>query len=108
MARDAIESVREAENKAQEILEEARNKKIHSRLEAEKNAELEFNKILSEAKAEAKSIKDNALNEGESIAKPIMEKGLTEAETINNLKNVKLEAALNIIIERIVSANGNS
>ena len=108
MAKHAIESVREAVLKAQEVLDEARNKKNQTRLEAEKNAEIEFNKILSEAQAEAKSIKDKALQEGESIAKPIIEKGLKEAETINNLNDVKLESAMNIIIERIVSANGNS
>ncbi|TJX13181.1 hypothetical protein E9840_10360 [Tissierella creatinini] len=108
MAKDAIEAVREAELKAKEILEEAKITRKNSRIEAEKSAENQFNKVLSEAEAESNSIKDKALSEGELMAKPIIQKGLEEAEAINGLKGVKLESAVNIIIERIVNANGNS
>ncbi len=108
MARDAIEAVREAELKAKSILEEAMVTRKNSRMEAERKSEDEYNKILSEAEAESRSIKDKALEDGESMAKPITEKGLKEAEAIKGLKDVNLESAVNIIIERIVNANGNS
>ena len=108
MAKDAIEMVKSAEEKAAALLQEASQRSSNSIHEAEVFAEQEFKSIILEAKAQAEKIKKTAVQEGESIAKPIIEKGIGEAKELSKLSNEKIESAINIIIERIVNANGNS
>lgn len=108
MAKDAIGSVKDAEEKARAILQSAIQDSKNSQQEAEVLAEQEYKRILSDAKAEAEKIKRLAVQEGESIAKPIIERGIEGAKSLKNLKDENLDSAVNIIIERIVNANGNS
>lgn len=108
MAKDAIETVREAEEKAKALLQDASQTSKDSIHEAELFAEQEYKRILSEAKTQAEEIKRSAVEEGESIAKPILEKGIEEAKELSKLSDEKIDSAINIIIERIVNANGNS
>ncbi|MDD2482582.1 MAG: ATPase [Lutispora sp.] len=108
MAKDAIETVKDAEEKAKTLLQDAILTSKNSKQEAETLAEQEYKKILANAKNEAEEIKRLAVQEGESIAKPIIERGIESAKALNDLKDEKLDSAVNIIIERIVNANGNS
>lgn len=108
MAKEAIEAVKSAEEKAKTLLQEASQASRDSRREAELLAENKFREILNEAEAKAKEIKENALSEGEALAKPIFQKGSEEVKKFSSLTDQDLESAVNIIIERIVSANGDS
>ena len=108
MAKDAIEVVKDAEEKAKALIQSAIQDSKNSEQEAEALAEQEYKRILSDAKAEADKIKRLAVQEGESIAKPIIESGIVGAKALNDLEDEKLDSAVNIIIERIVNADGNS
>lgn len=108
MAKDAIEAVKFAEEKAKNIISEATVISKNSLLESEQLAEQEYKRIISLGEDKAKEIKNKAIQEGEAIAKPIIDKGNMEAKYLYEIKDEILDNSINIIIERIVSANGNS
>lgn len=108
MAKDAIEAVKGAEEKAKSLINEANSAYKNSVLEAEKKAEQEYDKILTLAYEEAKKIKENFVREGEDIAEPILQEGNLKVQKLNDIRDDALEDSVNIIIERIVNANGNS
>lgn len=108
MAKEAIEAVKAAEEKAKALLQEANQAAKDSKREAEVLAEKKFREILGEAEAKAKELKEKALLEGEAAAKPVIQKGKEETRKFYSLTDEDLEPAVNIIIERIVSANGDS
>lgn len=108
MAKDAIEAVKEAEEKSRIILQEASQASRDSRREAELNADSKYDEILDEADKEVKALKEKALKEGEAISTPMIDNGMKEAEKFIALTDTELDLAANIIIERIVNANGNS
>lgn len=108
MAKDAIEAVREVEEKAKTLLQDAALTSKELRQEAESLADKEYGQILAQAETKAKQLKDTAVLEGEAIAKPIIDKGMEEAKALFEMNDKELEPAVTIIIERIVNANGNS
>ncbi len=108
MAKEAIEAVKEAEAKAQAILQEANQTAKNIRQEAELLAEEKYKSIMEEGEREAKEIREKAIQEGENESKPVLEKGLNEAKKILEITDSDLNTAVNIIIERIVNINGNS
>ncbi len=108
MAMDAIQVVKEAEEKAREILDSTTAAAKRAAEEAVKKADEEYHRILTQAESEAEMIKNRAIEEGEAIAKPILEKGQSEAEAIRGIDSVKLDRIVDIIIERIVKTDGNS
>lgn len=108
MAKDAIEAVKEAEEKSRIILQEASQASRDSRREAELIADGKYNEILDEAEKQAKALRDKALKEGEEVSAPLIENGMKEAGKFIALTDTELDLAANIIIERIVNANGNS
>lgn len=108
MAKEAIEAVKAAEEKAKGILVEAGHKSRDSRRDAELTAERLYREILEKTEKDAQLLKENAVKEGETIAKPIIEKGKLESQKIASLQDNDLSGAVNLIIERIVNADGNS
>lgn len=108
MAMDAIQIVKEAEEKAREILDSTTAAAKRAAEEAVKKADEEYNRILAQAESKARLIGLKAIEEGEAIAKPILEKGQSEAEAVRGMDSVKLDRIVDIIIERIVKTDGNS
>lgn len=108
MAMDAIQVVKEAEEKAREIIDTTSAAAKKTAEEAVIKAEKEFQDIIENAESKAKLIGLKAIEEGENIAKPILEKGQSEAEALRNMDSLKLERVVDIIIERIVKTDGNS
>jgi V/A-type H+-transporting ATPase subunit G/H len=108
MAKDAIEAVKAAEEEARTLLQEATINSRDSLKKSEQLGDEEYNRIILQAETDAKLIRNKAILEGETIAKPILERGTNEAKSLSEMNVEKLESAVNIIIERIVNANGNS
>lgn len=108
MAKEAIISVKEAEEQAREMIEKAVQASKASKAEAIQGGEEEYSRIINEAEESARTIKEKALKEGEAASKPILENGISEASKIIDISDEKIDRAVNIIIERIVNANGNS
>jgi len=107
MAKEALDAVKEAEDIARDIMAESVQKARDIRRNAEGEAERKFKEILSDASKEADLLKAKAKAEGDGIARPILEKGKQEASRLESLESKNLGDAVNIIIERIVKANGN-
>ena len=108
LALEVINSLKEAEKKADLTISEAEAKKKEIIKAAEQKANEEYSRIISEANLEAKNIIDAAVLEAQKEAMPIAERGKNEEEAILNLPNDKFSKAVNLVIERIVNTNGNS
>jgi len=107
MAKEALEKVRQAEEKAREITKEASQKARDIRREAEARADERYKEIMNMAANETEVLREKARLEGEQEAKPILENGKVKAEELSALDGKVLEDAVNIILERIVKADGN-
>jgi V/A-type H+-transporting ATPase subunit G/H len=108
LALDVINSLIEAETKADLIISEAEAKKKDIIKAAEQRANEEYSRIITEANSEAKGIIDDAVLDVQKEVEPIKERGKQEEETILNLSYDKLNKAVDMVIERIVKTNGNS
>jgi len=62
---------------------------------------------MNMAAKETEALREKARLEGEQEAKPILESGKAKAEELSALDDKVLEDAVNIILERIVKADGN-
>lgn len=108
MAKEAIELVKKAEEESKALLEQSR---IHSEKtvnEAKISAKEKYKQIVYEAKTEADNIKKKAEEDAWTKAQPTIIKGKENSNAIKNTDVTELSSAINIVIERIVKANGNS
>ena len=104
MTTDAIKRVKEAELKASSIIDSANKEAISLKKKSHKDCEKLFDDALQEAKKKANNLMFSFKNEGEMLSKPIIEK----VSLIESVDKSKLESVVNSIVERIVSANGDS
>ncbi len=107
MAKEALDKVREAEAKAEKIMASASEDVRRIRIEADEKAAKRYGEILAQGEKDANKLKDQAREAGNTLAKPILETGETHKVRIENMEEKDLDGAVNIIIERIVSANGH-
>lgn len=107
MATEAIIKVKEAEEQAKKIINNARDDARQILQEAEQLAEESYRKIITAAETEAKKLYDQAIAEGERTAQPILEKGKKEATSIRDFEENQLNRVVENIVERIVNTNGN-
>lgn len=108
MTTDAIKRVKEAELKASSIIDSANKEAISLKKKSHKDCEKLFDDSLQEAKKKANNLMFSFKNEGEMLSKPIIEKAQQEVSLIESVDKSKLESVVNSIVERIVSANGDS
>lgn len=106
-AKEALQRIKQAEEHAYGLVEDAQQKAVVMLQEAETLAEEKYNKILVSGKQEAERVKEKATIEGESEASQIIENGMQEAQSIRNIEEVKLKKAVKLIVERIVHNHGN-
>ncbi len=107
MAQEAIIKVKQAEEKAENIIVNARKSAQQMIKEAEQLAEETYREIISQAKTEAQNIFDQAKEEGEQTARPILEQGKKEAANIRHIDEKQLLTAVENIVERIVNTDGD-
>ncbi len=107
MAKEALDKVREAEAKAEKIMRSASEDVRRIRLEADEKAVKRYGEILAQGEKDAERLREEARKAGGTLAKPILENGEIHKARIENMKEKDLDGAVNIIIERIVSANGH-
>jgi V/A-type H+-transporting ATPase subunit G/H len=108
VAKEAVELVKKAEEEAKALLEESRIHSDKTINEAKISAKEKYKQILNDAKKEAENIKRKAEEDALSMAQPTIIKGKEKANAIKNIHVTELSSAINIVIERIVKANGNS
>ncbi|MBU3108371.1 ATPase [Clostridium gasigenes] len=108
MALEAINEIKIAEAKAEELILEAKAKAREIVQSATLQSEGEYNKILEVAKASKDKLIDDAIKQGENDAEPILIKGNKEVDDINNMSQEKKDMAIKLVVERIVKIHGNS
>lgn len=102
MAREAIEQVKKAEDEGRKIIEQARDSAKTTVQDAEVYSKERYRQIISDSRIEAENLMATSKKEAQGKAEPLIQKGKEEADSIRNLENSKIEAAVKIVIERIV------
>ena len=108
MALEAINEIKEAEKKAEEVISSAKQNAKEIVNNATKEANIKYDEIVSNAKTKANNLLNAALEEGNNNAKPILKMGEKEIEAIKNMSQDLKDNAINIVVERIVKIHGNS
>ena len=108
MALEAINEIKKAEDKAEELIQEATAKAKEILKVANIQAEDEYNKIVEYANLKKSETIKKAEDDGNSEAAPILSKGENEVIEIKNISEDKKNNAINLIVERIVKIHGNS
>ncbi len=93
MALEAINEIKEAEKKAEEIISSAKQNAKEIVNNATKEANIKYDEIVSNAKTKANNLLNAALE---------------EIEAIKNMSQDLKDNAINIVVERIVKIHGNS
>lgn len=108
MAKEAIKSIKDAEEEVRVMLQEATKAAVKSKEEAIEFAGKEYDRIIFEAEESAKMINKESIKEAELISQPIIQEGSLKAEAILSIKDDRLDEAVRIITRRVVGVNGNS
>jgi V/A-type H+/Na+-transporting ATPase subunit G/H len=108
LAIDAINEIKKAEAKAEELISKAQVDIKEILKNANKEAEEKYADIIGNAKVKAKSIMDEYIALGNETAEPILATGKKESMEILNISADRLQNAVKLVIERIVKSNGHS
>lgn len=108
MAIEALNEVKKAEAKADEMIKTAQQESKEIILKAKVEAEAAYKNIIDMAKVKAQEIMNSAIELGKYEAQPIIENGRVQCNEIKNTPEAKMKDAAKFVIERIVNVNGNS
>ncbi len=108
MALEIIKSIIEAENKAEEIHQNALKEADTIRLNADAEALEILSKIKKNAKAEEKTLVEKAVSETQLQVKEILDAAKEKCDEIKNSSELKMEHALKAVIGKVVGEDGNS
>lgn len=107
MINEALTGIKEAEDKAEQLINEG---KLTAK-EVVKNSKIiaveEYRKIIEEANLEGKAIIDKCVKNAELQAKSLRDMAEKNIKEIQMVSEDKISSAVNIVIERIVNFNGN-
>ncbi|MEW9096218.1 MAG: ATPase [Clostridiaceae bacterium] len=102
MAVEALNSIKNAETKGEEIIKTAQQESKNIIKNAETKSIGEYKRIIDEANSLASNMVSEALKKGEEESKIIKEGAEKEINDIINVSGDKMEKAINLIVERIV------
>ena len=108
MASDAINKIKQAEEQASNLVNDAKDKSLEIQEQMKVQGNEEFEKIVSEGKNEREKILQIAEEKGVSEEAPILEKAKRESEKVLSKDQAALNSIADSIVERIVNNNGNS
>lgn len=106
-AKTALQSVREAEEKARILVENAKEQAEAIANESISSANEQYNAMITKGQIEKKKIKNAARVASEHAATEVIEKGLKDAEAIRHIDDEKLNTVVHSIVKGIVNNNGN-
>lgn len=108
MSSNAIEKIKEAEDKAAALVKDAKDKSFEIQNQMKVQGRESYDGIVSEAENERQKILDLAKKKGMEMEKPVLEKARNESERILNTNDDALNKIADSIVERIVSNYVNS
>lgn len=107
MAKEAIQSILDAENKAKTAIQEAKEKADKLIVDGNEVLAMNRKKLISDAENKAKEIRKNAELEAREYMQPILDKAEKEAEELRNIDASILEPAVSEIVKEVM-LYGNS
>ena len=107
MITEALNNIKEAEDRAERLKYEAKIKAKELIKNSQVMAMEEYKKIVEEANKEAKAIIDKHIKDAELKAKPLRDAAEKNIREIQMVSEDKIDTAVNAVIERIVNFNGN-
>lgn len=107
MTDDILSQVKQAEQKADDLLDLAKEEAHKLVEEAKIRADNSYKEEVSRAKTEANNILDEAKAKALEESKPVIEKAKNKSEEIKNQELAGLDKTVDLLIERIIN-NGNS
>ncbi|WP_315119988.1 ATPase [uncultured Clostridium sp.] len=102
MAIEALNSIKDAETKGEEIIKAAQQESKDIIKNAEIKSIAEYKRIIDEANSLANNMVSEALKKGEEEGERIKEGAEKDISDIINIPDDKMEKAINLIVERIV------
>ena len=107
MAAEAVLRVREVELKSKETITKATEQARRITAEADKKAQERKKEILRQARATRQEVIDAATKKAEQESADLTQQGNAERDRLLTPDPAKEQEAINFIIERIVSVNGD-
>jgi vacuolar-type H+-ATPase subunit H len=107
LAVEAVLKVKEAEDQGKELLRAANDAARSILQNAEKEAAGQKKSILDAAARERKTLVEAAISQAEWDSGPLVTAGAQERERLLSPEPAKFEGAVNLIVERIVSGDGD-
>ncbi len=108
MAKEALQKIKEAEEKSSLAISNAKKQAEEILLKAKEEEE----KILNTAKKESQFLKDGIIKkeilDAKQAYEPTLLGGEAKIAALENLEDAKIKSAVNLIVERIVNISGNS
>lgn len=105
---DMIKNIRSAEEQAEEEKRKAFTESRRIVQEAELKAADVYQQIVAAAEAEGREIVAAAEKEGQNLVTPIQQRAAQESDSVVNAARGKQEAAITMVMERIVKTYGHS
>lgn len=105
MAAETIMKIKDAEDKAADLIHDAGDRAKEIVRNALQEGSAKKQQILDEALQMKKEMLKQAEAEAEAECAPLTKEGNAEVEKIRNPDGMKLDAAVNKIVERIVNAH---
>ena len=105
---DAIEKVRQAEEKADLLVKDATSKASEILKSSKEESSIRYNEILAKAKIEAEKLVNSKREEGKIESKK-NDKELDDfIKRTSGMEKEKLDKAVDLVVSRILENNGNS
>ena len=98
----AIDIVRQAEQEAEQLIEQAKQDRTTKRDQASAQARQAADEILEAARIKARQLEDVAVKIGEEEARPILEASRKRSDMLRATADDKLTAVAQTIVERIL------
>ena len=103
MAEASLNRIREAEAAATQRIIAANLEAANRRKAAEAAAQALYQRLSAETDADIESLTKDAVLAVEAEVQPLLEKGLDEVRRIQQMDPLKLEAAVQWVVERVVT-----
>ncbi len=107
MAKEAILKIKEAENQSAEILKKASDEARDLLRDAQEKADAKKKANLDGIRKDRAALLEAAEATAKEQCRPIIDAGNAEIQAILHPSNDKVEAAVKLVIERIVNVSGN-
>jgi V/A-type H+-transporting ATPase subunit G/H len=108
LAAEAVQKVKEAEERGKDIIREATDQARRAVAEADRSAADRRKSILAEAAKNRQDSIDAATLQAEKDCEALLEEGARDRELLLSPDPGKFDGAVKLIVERIVRVNGDS